>query len=147
MSQASEIDFLDRIASDAYREAMKDVFSTCATLGLTVYWGTKGASIRISTTDRSEPLSIGWAFLEGDQWNGARHLSLGVDQSSLQQTPSVKPAVLAFVDRVKAITGAKPVQTKLDAYTFDPDAVPVAKEAIIGALEALVEAAQSHNES
>lgn len=52
--QANEADFLKAIESDAYREAMKDIFSTCATLGLTLFWGAKGASIRIQTPDRTE---------------------------------------------------------------------------------------------
>lgn len=121
---------------------MKNLFATSAALGLTVYWGAKGASIRLPTLDRSEPLSIGWAFLEGDQWNGARHLTLGVDQSSLQQTPTVKSAVRAFVHRVSEIPGRKAVPTRLDAYTFAPEVVPVEKESIIAALEALVQAAQ-----
>jgi len=140
---ANEADFLNAIESDAYREAMKDIFSTCATLGLIMFWGAKGASIRIQTPDRSEPLSVGWAFLGGDQWFGAKHLSLGVDQASLAQTPSVREAVLRFVEHVKTIPGAKPLTTKLDACIFEPTAVPAAKDAIIAALDDLVQSVQS----
>ncbi len=62
---------------------MGDILATCAALGLVVYWGSKGASIRIKTPDRSEPLSIAWCFLEGDQWYGARNVTLGVDPATL----------------------------------------------------------------
>ncbi len=142
-TQANEADFLEAIGDDAYREAMQDIFVTCATLGLVIYWGSKGCSIRIKTPDRSEPLSIAWCFLEGDQWNGARHLTLGVDLATLAQTPSVQPAVLAFLERVKAIPGCKPVPTKLNAYTFAPAVVPGAKLALVEALETLVEDVQA----
>jgi hypothetical protein len=136
--QANEADFLANITDDAYREAMKDIFSTATALGLVVYWGLKGASLRIKTPDRNEPLSIAWTFLEGDGFMGARHVTLGVAPSPLKHTPSVAPAVEAFIQRIKAIPGAKPVMAKLDAYMFEPAVVPGAKVAIIAALEELV---------
>lgn len=142
-SQANESDFLDRIESDAYRDAMKDIFATCRKLGLTLAWGAKGTSIRIETPDRSEPLSIGWAFLEGDHWYGARHLTFGVDEASLQENPSVRPHVLAFVERVTQIPGATPVQSKLRAYSIEPAGVPRAKGPIVAALEELVDQVQA----
>lgn len=141
-SQANESDFLDRIESDAYRDAMKDIFAACRKLGLTLAWGAKGTSIRIETPDRSEPLSIGWAFLEGDQWYGARHLTLGVDEASLQENPSVRPHVLDFVERVQKIPRATPVQSKLRAYTFEPAVVTGAQDLIVAALEELVDQVQ-----
>ncbi|MGI8949654.1 MAG: hypothetical protein ACR2FV_17095 [Ornithinimicrobium sp.] len=142
-SQANESDFLDRIESDVYRDAIKDIFATCRTLGLTLAWGAKGTSIRIETPDRSERLSIGWAFLEGDQWYGARHLTFGVDEASLQENPSVRPHVLAFVERVQQIPAATPVQSKLRAHIFEPAVVPGAKDSIVAALEELVDEVQA----
>lgn len=140
--QANEADFLASISDESYRDAMRDILSSAATLGMTIYWGAKGASLRFQTPDRNEPLSVGWAFLEGDQWFGARHLTFGVDRNTLDQTPSVSAHVEAFITRVAAIDGARPVPTKLDAYTFPPDALPGAKEALVEALEALVEEVQ-----
>jgi hypothetical protein len=143
---ANEADFLASISDDAYRDALKDIFSTAAALGLIMYWGSKGTSMRIKTPDRHEPLSIAWAFPEGWQWSGAHHLSLGVDHSSLEKTPTVAPAVGAFIQRIKAIPGAKPVTTKLDAYMFEPAVAPGAKSAIIAALEELVDSVQALGE-
>lgn len=100
----------------------------------------------LQTPDRHEPLSVGWAFLEGDQWFGARHLTLGVDRNTLPQTPSVSAHIEAFITRVAAIEGASTVPTKLDAYTFAPDIAPVAKEALVEALDALVEEVQGPSE-
>jgi hypothetical protein len=69
-------------------------------------------------------------------------VSLGVDRATLEQTPSVRDAVETFLDQVKAINGAKPVPTKLDAYTFEPAVVPSVKDALVAALEALVQHVQ-----
>lgn len=140
--RANETDFLAQIPDDAYRDAMRDILSAAATLGMTIYWGSKGASVRLQTPDRNEPLSIGWAFLEGDQWYGARHLTLGVDRTTLEQTPSVRAAIETFIEQVKAIDGAGPVPTKLDAYTFGPAVVPAVKDAVVGALEVLIQQVQ-----
>ena len=140
--QANEADFLAQIPADDYREAIRDILATAITLGMAIHWGSKGASIRIRTPDRNEPLSIGWVFLEGDQWFGARHLTFGVDLTTLANTPSVRQPVEVFIEQVRAIYGAKPVPTKLNAYTFEPHILPTAKDALIEVLEALVQAIQ-----
>src|SRR5215469_5780049 len=80
-SGASETSFLAALDDDAYRQALSDIFDSCRALGLTFAWGTKGASIRIATPDRSEPLSIGWIFPAGASWLGLTHLTLGYDSS------------------------------------------------------------------
>ncbi len=64
MSQASEDDFLDRIHDPEYREAMSEVFATVNALGLSVAWGSKGASIRLRSPDRDDSSSVGWVLVE-----------------------------------------------------------------------------------
>lgn len=140
--KASEEQFLAGIVDDAYREAMEEIFASARQLGFVLAWGSKGTSIRVRTPDRTEPLSVGWAFLAGDQWYGARHLSLGVDGVSLKAAPTVAPAIAAFTAAVRAISGASPVPTTLEAWTFPPSAVPPAKAEILAALEGLAEAIQ-----
>jgi hypothetical protein len=141
-AKASEASFLAEISGDDYREAMRDIFAAATTLGLTVAWGTKGASLRLRTADRAEPISIAWTFLDGDQWNGARHLTLGVDPATLAATPTARDAVTAYIAQVMAIGGGKAVPSSLNAYIFEPPVVPDAKDSLIDALEMLVQAAQ-----
>ncbi|WP_328327621.1 hypothetical protein OHA70_01405 [Kribbella sp. NBC_00382] len=141
--RTNEANFLAGIADDEYRDAMKEVLAGASALGLVTYWGAKGASLRVRTPDRAEPVSIAWAFLEGDQWFSARHLSLGVDRETLAQVHSVQPAIEAFVQEVSQIPGAKPVPSKLDAYMFEPAIVPRAKASIIAALEHVVAAVRA----
>lgn len=137
--QTNESEFLAKITSDAYREAMGNIFDACRSLGMTIHWGSGGSSLRIATTDRAEPLSVGWTFLEGAQWYSAKHLTLGVDPASLQGAPSVAVAVRDYIAEVGAIAGAAVTPGKLNAYTFAPDVVPCARAEIIAAIEKLVQ--------
>lgn len=81
-------------------------------------------------------------FLDRGQFYGARHLTLGIDPATLEATPSVRGPVETFVKRVQAVVGAKLTPGKLDAATFEPSAVPAAKDALIDALETLVQTVQ-----
>lgn len=136
---ASETAFLAGIEDETYRGAMADIFAACRALGLSFEWGSKGTSIRLATPDRSEPLSVGWAFPEGHHWYGLRHLSLGFDTASAKNTPSVVEALNAYVARLAQIPGGTAAKAKsLEAWTWQPAYVPGAKDAIIEALESLV---------
>ena len=136
--QADEAALPSTIIEPAAREAMKDVIAACSALGLEVKWRDKGASVRFTTTDRRQPLSIGWLLPEGSQWSGAKLVTFGVDPSSLSQTPSVESSVLRFADRISLIPGARKVAGRLNAYMFDPEALPNAVTLIIAELEILV---------
>lgn len=139
---ASETSFMASLEDDAYRQALSDIFDSCRALGLSFGWGTKGASIRIATPDRSEPLSIGWIFPAGASWLGLTHLTLGYDSSSAKATPSIAGALGTYLERVWQIPGATAATAKgLKARTWTPPQVTAAKTQIIEALEALVTAA------
>lgn len=133
--------FLARIPDAEYRESLQDVLTGAAAMGLAVTWGSKGASIRLKTPDRAEPISVAWAFAPGDQWYGAKHLTLGFDPATLEVTPSARVAVEAYQQRVSALTGALATAGQLRAATFTPAALPGVKDEVVSALEDLVEAA------
>lgn len=137
-TQADETAFMAGVSEEAYRDALRDVLSSCSALGLEVKWRSMGASLRFQAPDRRQPLSIGWLLPAGSHWQGARFLTLGVDPVSLEQTPSVHSAVHAYTARLKEVAGAKPVPTKLDAYTFGPEALPAAHQRLVSILEGLV---------
>ncbi|MCS5723481.1 endonuclease NucS [Herbiconiux sp. CPCC 203406] len=136
--QADEAALLSSIVLPDAREAMRDLMSTCSTLGLEVKWREKGASIRTTTSDRKQPLSIGWLLPEGSQWSGAKFVSFGVDPASLEQTPSVEGPVLRFAERLSRIQGARKVAGKLNAHYFEPESFPAAMPAVVAELETLV---------
>lgn len=136
--RASEAEFLAGIDDAAYRDAVADLLSTCASLGLVVRWGSKGASFRLPNSDRAEPLSIGWLLPEGSAWGGARYITLGVDSASLAVVPSLAPAVMRYVERVAAIPGGRTYGKSQDRRIFDPAAAVAAIDAIRNALSDLV---------
>jgi hypothetical protein len=118
-----EQQFLDSVSDATYRSSLERIFDFCASKGLRFEWGPSGASIRMRTPDRTEPLSIAWIF--GDSgWQGLRHLSLGVDTSSLAATPSVEDLVLAYSNDALTIRGAqRAAGAALRVAIFEPETV------------------------
>lgn len=140
-SKATEADFLAAIGAPAYREAMSELFSTVAALGLVVAWYSKGASIRLKSPDRSEPISVGWVFLEGGQWYTAKHVTLGVDPATLKNHPTVAAAIGTFCDKLKGVPGGRPTTGNLDAVIFEPEVLPTVKAQLFELLAELKTAA------
>jgi TIR domain len=131
--------FLDAISDEAYRLALGRVFDACVANGLRFEWGPSGASIRMTTPDRTEPLSIAWIF--GDSgWMGLRHLSLGVDTQSLIATPSVKDLVADYADAALTVPGAhRAPAVSLCVAIFEPDGVVEAEAQLIALINRLVD--------
>jgi hypothetical protein len=144
----TQTSFLADIDDEAYREALEDIFAACSALGLSFEWGSRGTSIRLATADRSEPLSVGWALPEGHHWYGLRYLSLGYDTASAKHTPSVAVALDAYAAKLADINGGLAAKGKtLRAWTWQPSQVPGAKDALIEALESLVQDAGGNEPS
>ena len=134
-----EAEYLSSIGDPAYRDAVRSIIARCETLGIEVKWRSRGAALRIDTPDRRQPLAIGWMLSEGSHWQAARYVTLGVDPTSLAQTPSVANAVLAYAERVKSIPGGVAPKSALNAATFPPAVLPGVLGEVDGALTALVE--------
>lgn len=139
--RADQETFLASLPAEAERAAMAELFDACASLGIEIKWRSKGASLRIPTPDRKQPLSIAWVFPDGEGWSVTRDLSLGVDHSSLAKTPSVAAAVHAYLARVRSIPHGERIEGKnVEAVAFRPAHVPEAVPHIVSALESLVQA-------
>jgi hypothetical protein len=141
----SEGAFLDGLHDQAYASALRELFEVCRGLNLRFGWSTLGVSIRVPTPDRAEPLSIGWLFPPGKLgWYGLTDLSLGYDPASAEKTPSVRPALDRYVDRVSKLASAQPAKTpKLRAYGLSPSTfVTIASQV----LETLAELVREINE-
>lgn len=136
--KVSEAEFLAALPAPAFQDAMRDILAAATALGLTLGWGARGTSIRLPTPDRAEPLSIGWAFPEPHGWSSARHLTLGVDPNSLSDTPSVRQAVEAYIDRLAEIPGGQPVAHP-KGFVFDPRVVPPVVDDLIRIITQLVD--------
>jgi hypothetical protein len=136
-----EAEFLNALDGEDYRSAMRDLFASLRSMGVKFGWGSKGTSLRIENPDRSEPISIGWAFPEGANWLGVRHLSLGYDIATAQSTPTILGPLAAYAEEVKAISGGAEIKTKnVVGKTFLPSEVPAVVDAVVEAVERLRDA-------
>lgn len=138
-SKASTEAFLAAIADSTHQEAMEELFATVEVLGLTLAWGSKGASIRLRSPDQAEPISIGWVFNGDDGWNFAKHVTFGVDLTTLPRHPTCGPAIVAYCDQVAALPGGKPAAGKSKATIFLPSEFPKVRAQIFELLSQLTE--------
>jgi hypothetical protein len=116
--------FLDSLDDEEYRNALRRLFGVAKSSGMVFEWGSVGASIRIHTPDRQEPLTIAWVFPGNTGWSGLRHVTVGYDSSSAGRTPSVQAALSQYVEAAKLIPGAVRAKARaLRAHTFSPEAV------------------------
>lgn len=142
-SKMNEADFLAAITDPAYHEAVRELFANVAALGLALAWYTKGASIRLKSPDRTEPISIGWVFLEGGQWYSAKHITLGVDPAALENHPTLKPVITAFCERLGGVSGGRTTDGVLNAVTFVPSMFPGVKAELFELLTSLTRDAEA----
>lgn len=114
VEQASpkEVRFLAQVESESYRKALQGLLNECRDCGLAFHWGPAGASIRLPTPDRDEPLSIAWLFPPDRGWYGLRGFNMGVDPRSAEQTPSLASALDDYVSSVSRLSGIQSVKTK-----------------------------------
>lgn len=143
-SQATtdEVAFLASIEDESYRDAFRDFFAGCSSLGLALAWGSKGLSVRMQTPDRNLPLSIAWGLPDGTGWQGLKSLSVGIDRTSLAKTPSIAPAAERYIAAVERIPGGRVPNSSISARVFDASTAPAAVPELIKAIEALVEEVQ-----
>jgi hypothetical protein len=137
----SEGAFLDAVSDEAYRTVLREFFEVCRGLKLRSEWGTSGASFRLPTPDRTEPLTVAWVFqAAGPGWMGLRGLNLGYAAASARNTPSVAPALEQYTDAVSALHGAVAVTSAgLRAYQIPPATVVEQQGRIAEILAALVQ--------
>jgi hypothetical protein len=136
-----EAQFLDTILDTEYRRALQRIIDSCRAIGLTFSWGIRGASIRIATPDRAEPLSIGWIFpADTNNWSGLSDLTLGYDSGSLATRPSVKNHIEQYAEKALHLPGGVPAKAKpLDAATFSPRSVVDQHSELIALITATVD--------
>ena len=136
----SETRFLDELSDDDYREALHRLLEHCKRLGLRFEWGTKGASIRVQTPERAEPLSIAWLFPPGVVgWMGLMDLSLGYDPTSLRKVPTMATTFDDYLKDVAALPEVAPVKPSwLQARHLKPGAVIQSLDEIVDILTELV---------
>jgi hypothetical protein len=106
-SLTNEAHFLEGIADETYRDALRDLFEACRGLGFKFEWGTLGTSIRVPTPDRTEPLSIAWIFPPGRPgWMNLTDLTFGYHPPSAASCPGATSAIEEYVRALAELPGA-----------------------------------------
>jgi len=114
---------LDRVDDERYRESLQKLLELCRGLGLKIPWGSAGASIRISTPDSTEPLSIGWLFPPGvSGWMGLKDVTLGIDTVSAAKRPSAQRQLENYLSSLENLEGVESVRVQgLRAFHLNSD--------------------------
>ena len=121
----SESRFLEQVADEDHRGALREILEGCRGLGLQLPWGTAGTSIRILISGVSKPVSIGWLFPpKVSGWMGLTDLTLGFEEGAwAQHVPSALSAFEDYVNRVSELPGAEPAKPEwLNGYRLSPRA-------------------------
>jgi len=120
--QGAVVRFFESLESDEYRHALENLFEVCRGLGLRFEWQSLGTSIRIRTPDRTEPLSIGWAFPPGKAgWYGLRDLTLGYDPASAAGAPSMRSVLDWYTTELQRLPGVQaPRSSKIQGVNLVP---------------------------
>ena len=136
----NEIEFLNTIHEDAYREGLREMFEACRGLRLHFEWGSVGTSIRVLIPGRAEPVTIAWLFPPNKQgWMGLRDLNLGFDPTSADRAPMARKFFDQYLDRIALLTGVEQVNSRwLRAYTLTPEVTLDLKEQVIEVFATLV---------
>lgn len=137
----NESKFLAAVRDTEHRQALHELFEVLRGLKIRPEWGSSGTSFRLRTTDRTEPLTVGWVFHEeGPGWMGLRGLNLGYDPGSAEKHPSVAAALDRYIGEVRALPGSTPVKpTWLRAYQVAPATIVAERNRITEILAALAQ--------
>jgi hypothetical protein len=136
-----ETNFWNHVAGSKYGEMLVRLFDTATGLRFLTHWGTKGASLRLPTAYKPQPISIAWIFPPGvDGWLGLQDVTMGYHLEQTAQAEEVMPALARFLDSVSKLPTAVPVTKKsLVGCTLHPDHFVESIDAVVDAMAVLVE--------
>ena len=142
-ARIDEEKLLAQIEDRVYRETIRDLLDACRGLGLRLWWGISGVSIRLLTPGLEGPLSVAWFFPPSVAgWMGLTDLTLGIDPTSAAATPSVAPAIEEYLAKAERLRGAEPTSAgSLRAFHVPAAAVVEVKAEIIALWGELVRSA------
>lgn len=135
--------FLDSVASDEYRAALRDFLEAAEGLELRFGWGAQGMSIRIPIEGKPDGLSIAWLYPENAiGWVGTLDVSMGFDRETAKKyVPDVLPALDDYAASISRIPAANKITTaRLSAYRFTPDTFVSQRNEMVEATRGLLEA-------
>ena len=142
-ARIDEEKLLAQIEDRVYRETIRDLLDACRGLGLRLWWGSSGVSIRLLTPGLEGPLSVAWFFPPSVAgWMSLTDLTLGIAQIDAAATPSVASALKEYLAKAERLPRAEPTNAGgLDAFHVPAAAVVGLKAEIIALWGELVRSA------
>jgi hypothetical protein len=139
----NESTLLARLEDDGYRAAIATLIDAATRLGLKIFWGVGGVSLRLPNADTPEPISVGWIFPPGiSGWYGLTNVTLGYELAAAAKRPSLAYPLDAYVKEIAAIPDALPVKPSgIEGSTFNSTTAPPHIQELVSALERLVKRA------
>lgn len=127
---------MDQIDDPVYAEAIGSLLDAADANALTIWWGTKGLSIRLPSPVGGPAASVAWVNPPGDGgWLGLTDLVLGYDPNSPAYEP-LKEILVAYIDQVRALGGDPLTNGGLVAQHLSPEVTTGRIGEIIGMLDA-----------
>lgn len=132
--------FLAREADEARRARLDDFFDFCTGMGISIFWGVTGVSLRMRVSGKPDPVSIGWIHPTGVVgWMGLTGTTLGYSETTVVPEESVMRFV-EYARTLAALPGAQEVTVSgLAASRFDSAAEAANFTAMQEAIADLVE--------
>lgn len=128
--------FLDRFEGQARTSAAR-VVDVAQGLGMTVFYGSVGASLKIDVPERDAPLSVAWLYPPGHNGiHGTRNFAVGFVIKTLNGLPEARPLLEALVGRASKLEGAEVVPgAGLDGFMLNWDDVADQLDSVLEMLE------------
>jgi hypothetical protein len=128
-------ELLARFGAD-HRPAVAEVLDAATSLGLTVYYGTVGASLKVQIPDRDAPVSIAWMYPPDRVGHkGTRDLTLAFDRSAATTYAKSLQRLEEYAESAGALDGEAPKSSDLEGIVIRCDTAPSQMSAIRQTLE------------
>ena len=130
-----EENLLAQVPDAPYREALRELLAACRGLGLTLYSGAAGISIRVPVTEQPGFVSVAWLFPpEKRGYRGLRDWTMGYDES-LKLAPATLAVLENYVGSVQSLPGVEETKTpKMRVLRCSPEVVVASKDQIVNIL-------------
>jgi hypothetical protein len=134
-----EANLLAQIGDERYAFAVREFFERCRALDLAFGWGTVGASIRVKTPARAEPVTAAWFFPpDKSGWMGFKDMQAGYDRVTLAKLPSILAEFERYAKAIEQIPEGEDLNKNwFHGRHLSPDAFIKQSEQILDALTTL----------
>jgi hypothetical protein len=122
------------------RDLIRSIFEVADRLGMTIFVGAVGASLKVAVPELSSPISIGWVYPDGHTgYGGSRQLTLGYSKPQFAKLTSSSHRLGAWRQALDGLVGGEPLEgASVTGVSVPWGKVSANLGSVVAALEALV---------